>query len=160
MGDMADKGREILRANDIINQFLASLDYEIGGELAHNLEGLYRYMLDQMLIANVNNDPAPLAIVVSLLSTLKGGWEEAIATQRKRVAQGKAEMHGILDELVALVTEGNALLSRPKRNRQLCRDGWRSVAAFWKACSTSKTSGPRPIDPPSAASSSRSLPLT
>ena len=88
-GDMAVKGREILRANDIIHQFLVSLDYEIGGELVNNLEGLYRYMLDQILIANVKNDPAPLAVVCSLLSTLKSGWEEAIANQRKQIAQGE-----------------------------------------------------------------------
>jgi len=88
-GDMAEKGMEILRANDIINQFLASLDYDIGGELAHTLEGLYLYMLDQILIANLKNDPAPLTLVVSLLSTLKAGWEDAIATQRKRFAQGE-----------------------------------------------------------------------
>ncbi len=88
-GDMADKGREILRANDIINQFLVSLDYEIGGELINNLEALYLYMLEQILLANAKNDPAPLSVVVSLLSTLKAGWEEAIATQRKQVAQGK-----------------------------------------------------------------------
>jgi flagellar protein FliS len=87
--DMADKGREILRANDIINQFLVSLDYEAGGELINNLEALYLYMLEQILIANVKNDPAPLAVVVSLLATLKSGWEEAIATQRKQVAQGE-----------------------------------------------------------------------
>ena len=87
--DMADKGREILRANDIINQFLVSLDYEIGGELINNLEALYLYMLEQILLANAKNDPAPLIVVVSLLSTLKAGWEEAIATQRKQVAQGK-----------------------------------------------------------------------
>jgi flagellar protein FliS len=87
--DMADKGREILRANDIINQFLVSLDYEAGGELINNLEALYLYMLEQILIANVKNDPAPLTVVVSLLSTLKNGWEEAIATQRKQVAQGE-----------------------------------------------------------------------
>ncbi|HMF50030.1 MAG TPA: flagellar export chaperone FliS [Candidatus Saccharimonadales bacterium] len=88
-GDMADKGREILRANDIINQFLVSLDYEIGGALINNLEALYLYMLEQILLANAKNDPAPLIVVVSLLSTLKAGWEEAIATQRKQVAQGK-----------------------------------------------------------------------
>ena len=88
-GDMADKGREILRANDIINQFLVSLDYETGGELINNLEALYLYMLEQILLANAKNDPAPLIVVVSLLSTLKAGWEEAIATQRKQVAQGK-----------------------------------------------------------------------
>ena len=88
-GNMADKGTEILRANDIINQFLASLDFDVGGEIAQNLEGLYRYMLDQILFANVNNDPKPLAVVIALLSTLKSGWEEALATQRKKIAQGE-----------------------------------------------------------------------
>jgi flagellar protein FliS len=88
-GDMAEKGKHILRVNDIVSQFMASLDYEIGGELAQNLEGLYRYMLDQMLVANVKNDPKPLEVVASLLITLKQGWEEAVATQRKKVAQGQ-----------------------------------------------------------------------
>jgi len=89
-GDMADKGKCVLRANDIINQFLASLDYEVGGELAQNLEGLYRYMLDQILFANINNDPEAFKKVASLLSTLKDGWESAVADQRKRMAQGAA----------------------------------------------------------------------
>ena len=88
-GDMAEKGKHILRVNDIVSQFMASLDYEIGCELAQNLEGLYRYMLDQMLVANVKNDPKPLEVVASLLITLKQGWEEAVATQRKKVAQGQ-----------------------------------------------------------------------
>jgi len=88
-GDMAEKGKHILRANDIVSQFIASLDYDIGGELAQNLEGLYRYMLDQMLAANVKNDPQPLEVVASLLTTLKQGWEEAVAAQRKKVAQGQ-----------------------------------------------------------------------
>lgn len=86
-GNMAEKGRHILRANDILNQFLVSLDHEVGGEIAANLEGLYRFMLDQILIANVNNDAQPLNTVVSLLTTLKSGWEEAVASQRKKVAQ-------------------------------------------------------------------------
>lgn len=88
-GDMAEKGKHILRANDIVSQFMASLDYDIGGELAQNLEGLYRYILDQMLLANVKNDPKPLEVVGNLLITLKQGWEEAVATQRRKVAQGQ-----------------------------------------------------------------------
>lgn len=87
-GNMAEKGICILQAHDIITQFVVSLDYEIGGELAYNLETLYRYMLDQMLRANVKNDPGPLAEVISLLSTLKDGWESAVVAQRIRVAQG------------------------------------------------------------------------
>jgi flagellar protein FliS len=87
-GKVADKGHFILRASDIINQFLASLDHEIGGEIAKNLEALYQYMLEQILVANVKNDPEPIAQVVSLLSTLKSGWEEAVVVQRKKVAFG------------------------------------------------------------------------
>jgi flagellar protein FliS len=87
-GEMAAKGRDLLRANDIINQFIASLDYEVGGEIAQNLDGLYRYMLDQILLANLNNDPLRLSTVIALLSTLKSAWEEAIAGQRKQVVIG------------------------------------------------------------------------
>lgn len=88
-GDMAEKGTYLLRANDIIAQFLSSLDHDVGGEIAQSLEGLYRYMLDQILSANINNDPKPLEVVASLLTTLKAGWEEAVAVQRKKVAQGQ-----------------------------------------------------------------------
>jgi flagellar protein FliS len=89
-GDMAEKGKQILKANDIINEFIASLNFEIGGELAQNLESLYRFMLDQILLANMHNDPKPLSTVVALLSTLKSGWEEAVASQRKQPVKGAA----------------------------------------------------------------------
>ena len=89
-GELAEKGRYILRANDIINQFIGSLDHEIGGEIAENLEALYFYMLDQILAANIRNEEQPLTTVISLLTTLKAGWDEAIAGQRKTVAQGEA----------------------------------------------------------------------
>lgn len=82
-GDIGEKGRYILRAHNIISEFLASLDFEIGGEIARNLESLYRYMLDQLTVANLNNDPNPLETVVSLLTTLKDGWEGALAVVRK-----------------------------------------------------------------------------
>jgi flagellar protein FliS len=89
-GNMPEKGRLILRANDIINQFVVSLDHDAGGEVARNLEALYSFMLEQILIANVQNDRRPLQTVASLLSTLKQGWESAIADQRKRAARGAA----------------------------------------------------------------------
>jgi flagellar protein FliS len=82
-GDMAEKGKYILRANDIINQFIASLDHEVGGEIAANLDGLYRYMLDELLLANAHNDGQRITTVVALLSTLKSAWDEAIGSQRK-----------------------------------------------------------------------------
>lgn len=89
-GNMAEKGKYILRAHDIINQFLVSLDHEVGGEVAENLDSLYHYMLNQLLVANVNNDAEPMKRVSGLLATLKQGWESAVVDQRKRMAQGAA----------------------------------------------------------------------
>ena len=85
-GDVVEKGECILRAHAIISEFLASLDLQAGGELAQNLEGLYAFMLDQITIANLDNDAKPLETVISLLSTLKEGWEGAIAAQRNQAA--------------------------------------------------------------------------
>jgi flagellar protein FliS len=87
---MAEKGKQILKANDIINQFIASLDFNAGGQLAQNLEALYGFMLQQILIANARNDTKALSTVISLLSTLKCGWEEAIVSQRKDPVKGAA----------------------------------------------------------------------
>jgi flagellar protein FliS len=86
-GDVVEKGRCIARAHAIVSEFLASLDLRVGGELAQNLESLYVFMLDQITAANLSNDPKPLEVVVSLLTTLKEGWEEAVAAERKRVSQ-------------------------------------------------------------------------
>ncbi len=85
-GDIVEKGRCTTRAHAIISEFLASLDFKAGGELVENLEGLYVFMLEQITTANLNNDPKPLEVVLSLLTTLKEGWEGAIAAQRKQAA--------------------------------------------------------------------------
>jgi flagellar protein FliS len=85
-GNMAEKSRYINRTHAILAELLASLNVTVGGELAHNLQGLYLFMLDQLTTANLRNDPQPLEVVVSLLSTLKDGWEGAIAAVRRRAA--------------------------------------------------------------------------
>lgn len=85
-GNTGEKSRYITRAHAILSEFLVSLNFEAGGELAHNLEDLYLFMLDQLTTANLSNDPKPLEVVISLLATLKEGWEGAIAAERKRAA--------------------------------------------------------------------------
>lgn len=87
VGDVAEKGKWLLKVRAIISEFHASLDMEVGGELAKNLEALYVFMLDQITSANLNNDPKPLEGVISLLTTLKEGWEKAVVEERKRVVQ-------------------------------------------------------------------------
>lgn len=86
-GDVAEKGKFVLKTTAIITELQATLDLKAGGELAQNLEALYVYMLDQITNANRYNDPKPLEVVISLLSTLKKGWEGAVAAERERAME-------------------------------------------------------------------------
>lgn len=72
----AAKGKSISRAIAIIGQGLnASLDKNVGGELAQNLSALYDYMVSRLVAANLKNDVAALDEVARLLTELKGAWD-------------------------------------------------------------------------------------
>lgn len=74
--DIAAKGAAISKAIDIIDSGLrASLDLNVGGEIAANLDGLYAYMSNRLLMANLHNDPQPIEEVRVLLNDLKSAWE-------------------------------------------------------------------------------------
>jgi len=76
-GNVAAKGESISRAIAIIDDGLsASLDEEVGGELAKNLKSLYEYMSNRLLMANLKNDENGLDEVSRLLNELKGAWEQ------------------------------------------------------------------------------------
>ncbi len=83
--DIPAKGAAISQAILIIDDGLkASLNKDVGGELAHNLAALYDYMTSRLLTANLKNDEIALDEVARLLKDLKGAWEsirpEAIST--------------------------------------------------------------------------------
>lgn len=83
--DIPGKGASISKAILIIDEGLkASLNKNVGGELAHNLDSLYDYMSSRLLTANVKNDMDALNEVAQLLNELNGAWESirqpAVAT--------------------------------------------------------------------------------
>ena len=86
-GDLVAKGAYLSQAHAIISELLASLDFNIDGELSRNLEDLYLFMLDQLVTANMNNDPKPIVVVLSLLRTLREGWEGAVTAERARASE-------------------------------------------------------------------------
>lgn len=74
--DIPAKGKAISHAILIIDTGLnASLNKEVGGDLALNLSALYDYMSQRLLFANINNDMAALEEVSRLLGELKEAWE-------------------------------------------------------------------------------------
>ncbi|HLP98546.1 MAG TPA: flagellar export chaperone FliS [Sideroxyarcus sp.] len=74
--DIPAKGAAISKAILIIGEGLqASLDKNVGGQLALNLDALYGYMCTRLLAANLNNDMAALDEVARLLNELKDAWD-------------------------------------------------------------------------------------
>lgn len=77
--------KNIVKAQHIIQEFMASLDMDIGGEMAANLLRLYEYLNYQLVQANIKKDMALIDEVLDHLRSLKATWEEAIRiAQRER----------------------------------------------------------------------------
>lgn len=75
-GDIPAKGYSISKAIAIIeNGLRASLDKKAGGEIAISLDALYEYMVNRLLLANLNNQIDLLSEVQNLLRDLKNSWE-------------------------------------------------------------------------------------
>lgn len=74
--DISAKGAAISKALAIIDEGLnASLDKNVGGELAHNLSSLYEYMTMRLIVANLKSNTAILDEVAGLLTELKEAWD-------------------------------------------------------------------------------------
>ncbi|MEN9724339.1 MAG: flagellar protein FliS [Pseudomonadota bacterium] len=76
--DIPGKGLAILKAHDIINELNNTLDFEVGGEIAKNLERLYLFISEQLIKANIETKKEPLQQAQKLLETLLEGWRVAV----------------------------------------------------------------------------------
>jgi len=76
-GDIKNKGESITKAILIIESGLrASLNKNVGGEIAMNLDALYEYMGRRLLSANIENSQETLGEVHDLLDGLREAWEQ------------------------------------------------------------------------------------
>jgi flagellar protein FliS len=88
-GDL-QKGGLISQAISIIDGLRNSLDMEAGKEIAVNLDNLYEYCERRLLKANIDNDPAILDEVSSLLHEVKSAWDAIPHSDRKVRADRRA----------------------------------------------------------------------
>ena len=76
-GDLMKKSAAISKANSIIMEGLqAALDPHQGGEIAQQLNALYAYMVQRLMLGHANNQTAPLEEVLGLLRELHSAWEQ------------------------------------------------------------------------------------
>lgn len=73
----------LTKAQAIVYELIKSLDMEQGGEIAENLFSLYEFMLNQLVTANIDKDPAPVSQVIGMIKDLRETWVEVINIQQK-----------------------------------------------------------------------------
>ena len=88
--DYERKGKELLRAHDILFELLSCLDHEKGGQVAANLASLYTYMLKRILEANRSLEIPVLEEVIGHLTTLNEGWRQ-LAEQPRPAVEAAAQ---------------------------------------------------------------------
>ena len=92
-GDVANQGKYIQKAHDIVNELSLALDFKKGGDVAPRLESLYQFALSQLTLANIKSDKKPLQAVLNILTPLLEAWtqlcEASTNTGQDEAAQPK-----------------------------------------------------------------------
>jgi flagellar protein FliS len=81
--DIAGRGMNIGRAFDIVNELNNTLNHEVGGDIAMNLEQLYMFVNDQLTKANAKGDRKALEDGIKIMETLYDGWVQAVEKLKK-----------------------------------------------------------------------------
>ena len=76
--EIAQKGEYIGKLQDIIVELNNGLNFEVGGDIAHELAALYDYIIYASTQANMNINREPLDGCLKVLETLYDGWKEAV----------------------------------------------------------------------------------
>jgi len=86
-GDVVTKLSRISKAFAIITEFSNSLNHEIGGQIAEDLDGLYQFMLRELGKARKDTTGEHLKVVEKLLVDLRLTWGEAVEISKKEQSQ-------------------------------------------------------------------------
>jgi len=85
-GDIVRKAKLLHSCISLIAELRGCLDMARGGAIAQNLSDLYDYMMRQLLRANVDNNPAFISEVLSLLAEIRSAWV-AIGPEVRQMAR-------------------------------------------------------------------------
>ena len=71
----------ILKAQEVVTELMASINVEKGGEIASNLTAIYSYFYQQLLQANIKKDPAILKDILNMMKDLRSAWQDVVNSE-------------------------------------------------------------------------------
>ncbi|NLV21318.1 MAG: flagellar export chaperone FliS [Syntrophomonadaceae bacterium] len=75
-GDIEEANNSLLRAQNIISELMAGINFE-AGEIARQLYTLYEYMYFKLVQANIKKDPHDCEEVLAMVEELRTVWVQA-----------------------------------------------------------------------------------
>ena len=91
--DYEKKSRALIKARDIIEELMCSLDFDKGGEIANNLESLYNYMFRKILQGDVNKDIGAIDEVIGICGDLLSAWQEVASKPHSKVQHAPGSLY-------------------------------------------------------------------
>lgn len=79
--DLELASRELVRAQEIVDELNFSLDRDRGGEIAQQLGTLYEYCRHRLVRANLAKDPSLLDSPAEVLRELRSAWETVVEAE-------------------------------------------------------------------------------
>jgi flagellar protein FliS len=74
--DIEKVNTHLVKTQNIIAEFMSTLNFEAGGDIAKNLYRLYEYMFHRLVQANINKDIDAVKEVKKYLEELRDTWAQ------------------------------------------------------------------------------------
>ena len=81
--DPTGRAKLLNKVQEIITELRSTLNFEVGGDIARDLDALYTFMGHRISQAAVESKPEYLEEVRTILVTLNDAWEQAVAAVKK-----------------------------------------------------------------------------
>lgn len=85
--DIQETHNNIVKAQNILIEFIETLDFSVNEELATNLKNLYEYNIQLLMRANIKKDMAAITESLEMLQGLRDTWKQAVDMLKKEKAQ-------------------------------------------------------------------------
>ena len=95
--NIAEIHNNIMSCEEIIEEFINTVDEEKGGEFAVRIKALYQYFYNTLVMANIKKDESKIDEVLRHLVDLRATWKQAIAianSQRAQLSSGVSDYEG------------------------------------------------------------------
>ena len=81
--NIEDIHKNLVGAQNIIQEFINTLDHEVAPQLTANLESLYEYFIRRLIQANMKKDVSAVQEVLRLVKSLRDTWVKAVELSQK-----------------------------------------------------------------------------